>query len=115
MRAALEALSAESNRRRYAVIGEMLELGPLAREAHRTLAEACASLDGVVCVGQGARPLYEALGASQRLGWVERANELDLESLCARIERPASVLVKGSNRVFWKYDFVPRLIEALAH
>jgi len=112
MRAALDSLSAEPGRR-YAVLGEMRELGALAPQAHRDLASACARLDGVVCVGAGTRPLYDALRAEQRLGFAEEQIGVDLDALAARLARPATVLVKGSNRVFWVHGFVGRLIQAL--
>jgi len=111
MRAALELLRDEPGQR-YAIVGEMLELGADGPRLHRELASACVGLDGVLCVGEGMRPLHEALPAQQRLGYFERANDVDLKALRTRLDAPAIVLVKGSNRVFWACHFVERLRSA---
>jgi UDP-N-acetylmuramoyl-tripeptide--D-alanyl-D-alanine ligase len=63
MRAALEALvTMARGRRSWAVLGEMLELGPSSSEEHAALGRAVAELgvSRLVLVGEGARPAYDA-------------------------------------------------------
>ncbi len=70
MRAALEALARMARRRRsWAVVGEMLELGPASEEEHAQLGRTAADLgvSRLVVVGAGARPAYDA--ALERAGW----------------------------------------------
>jgi UDP-N-acetylmuramoyl-tripeptide--D-alanyl-D-alanine ligase len=113
MTGALVALAAEAGRR-VAILGEMLELGETSAAAHRSLAAACADIDGVWCVGAGMRALYDALPAEKRLGYALSADDLDADALARLVATPATILVKGSNRVFWVKDFVPRLLSTLA-
>ncbi len=60
MRAALETLAALPARRRIAVLGDMLELGPEEERWHREAGRAAAGrVDLLVCVGERARVLGE--------------------------------------------------------
>jgi UDP-N-acetylmuramoyl-tripeptide--D-alanyl-D-alanine ligase len=114
MKAALLGLQARPEARRYALLGEMLELGEESADFHRGLAQFAASLDGVFCVGHGMRPLHEALGPPRALGWQEEPDEILLDRL-AELLRPGDVLlVKGSNRVFWVREYVSRILARLA-
>ncbi|MCL8206929.1 MAG: UDP-N-acetylmuramoyl-tripeptide--D-alanyl-D-alanine ligase [Actinomycetia bacterium] len=64
MAAGLALLAAE-NGRRVAVLGDMLELGPVEASAHREMGEAAArAADVVLAVGPRARMLYEAARAA---------------------------------------------------
>ena len=112
-KAALELLRDEPGKR-YAIIGEMLELGVAGPRLHRELADACVGLDGVLCVGEGMRHLYDVLPDVQRLGFAARAENVDLDALRSRLGKRSTVLVKGSNRVFWACDFLQRLRDAWA-
>jgi UDP-N-acetylmuramoyl-tripeptide--D-alanyl-D-alanine ligase len=113
MSAALTALANESGRR-YALIGEMLELGEGSEAAHRALAKQCAGLEGVFCVGPGSRPLAAALGG-RSLGWFESPGDELLQALVARLQPGDTVLIKGSNRVFWASGFVDQLRNRLTN
>ncbi len=67
MRAALEALVAMARgRRSWAVLGEMLELGPTSDEEHAALGRAAVALGvtRLVVVGEGARAVYDAAVSS---------------------------------------------------
>ena len=86
----------------------MLELGADSADAHRQLAPLCRGLDGVICVGGGTVPLVEALGGDAMLVWDTADDRLILE-LDALLRPGDTLLVKGSNRVFWANDFVGRL------
>ncbi len=110
MRYALEALALEEGQR-VAILGEMLELGDDTQQHHASIEEACAGLDGVITVGEGFDDWGESLG-SRHWGHYPTVAELDIDSLAARLE-DATVLVKGSNKVFWVHGFVNRLAEAL--
>jgi UDP-N-acetylmuramoyl-tripeptide--D-alanyl-D-alanine ligase len=122
MAAALRALRATDAKRRIAVLGEMLELGPGSDACHRELAPLCAGFDHVVCVGAGTLPLQqtlqdapgETLGAAVgTVAWSSAADENLLTTLLALSEPGDAILIKGSNRVFWQHAFVSRLLEAL--
>jgi len=113
MRAALEELAAEPQGRRFALLGEMLELGDGSADYHAELGEACAGLDGVLCVGEAMRALHGDLPSSQQLGWHASVAEVDLDALIDRFAPGDRVLIKGSNRVFWAQGFVTRVVEAL--
>jgi UDP-N-acetylmuramoyl-tripeptide--D-alanyl-D-alanine ligase len=114
MKASLSAVLAEERGtgRTIALLGEMLELGGRSAEDHRSLAPLCRQFDHVICVGEGTIPLVEALGGDRGLVWEEAGDTLMGEVL--QLLRPGdTLLVKGSNRVFWSRGFVKRLCEAL--
>ena len=113
MKAALQGLVRRSERRRFALLGEMLELGPDGAAFHRGLADLAGRLDGVFCVGEGMRALADVLPAGRCLGWQARADEALIERLAALLEPGDALLVKGSNRVFWAGDFLTRVRRAL--
>ena len=113
MRAALEELAAEPEGRRFALLGEMLELGDASAAYHADLAGACAGLDGVLCVGEAMRGLHDALPSAQQLGWHESVAGVDLDALLERFAAGDRILIKGSNRVFWAQDFVAHLTRML--
>jgi len=113
MAATLEAFAAEPGRR-VAILGDMRELGTGTARYHAELAERCAGLDGILCVGEAVRTLYTALPTGKRLGFAERADKA-FAGRCASELRPGDrVLVKGSNTVFWTNGFVDMLAEELA-
>lgn len=114
MRAALEALVSAPAKRRFAIIGEMLELGEASDDYHRSLAEACRGIDGIFCVGPGARVLFDVLPQGQRMGYADRVEDIVLTELTSRFGDGDRVLVKGSNRVFWTKRFVEMLVDALS-
>ncbi|WP_432562792.1 UDP-N-acetylmuramoyl-tripeptide--D-alanyl-D-alanine ligase [Kineococcus sp. SYSU DK003] len=103
MRAALKALVGMAGERRsWAVLGEMLELGPASRDEHDVLGRTVVRLDvdQLLVVGAGARPIYT--GAVMEGSWGEEAAFADdvdaaLEFLRARLRPGDVVLVKSSN------------------
>jgi UDP-N-acetylmuramoyl-tripeptide--D-alanyl-D-alanine ligase len=103
MRAALKALAvlAGRDRRSIAVLGEMLELGPEAREAHDAIGRLCVRLNiGLtIVVGEGARGIRD--GANHEGSWgdeVVLADDLAVATAFLESElRPGDVvLVKSS-------------------
>ena len=99
-------------RRRYAVLGDMLELGPDEERLHREIgARAAGIVDGLLTVGERGRWIAEAARQSG-LSQVESA--VDVDEAIAAFDRsiPAVagdlVLVKGSRGVE-----LDRLVDAL--
>jgi len=95
---------------KIAVIGEMLELGDAAQQAHLDLQQALQSCTRVMFVGDGTRELAQVMGMS----WYEEAGDELSEELVQALAEGGSLLVKGSNRVFWQRDYVPELLNRLA-
>ena len=111
MKMSLEHLgSMKTPKRRIALLGEMLELGPASETAHQEMGRHLKGVDEVYTFGPG----FSA-SSFARQGHFLAANEFDLESFVARLEPGDSVLVKGSNKVFWKHSFVERLTGTIDH
>lgn len=99
--------------RRIAILGDMLELGDDAPAYHAALAQHCAGIAGVFCVGERMGALYDVLPSAQRLGQAAAASDA-LATRCAGFLEPGdAVLVKGSNGIFWAAGFVAALATAL--
>ena len=112
MAATLDAFVAEPGRR-IAILGDMLELGEGATRYHADLARHCGPLDGVFCVGERIRVLYDVLPPGQRLGFAEQPDAAFVDLCAAKLGPGDSVLVKASNGIFWANGFVDALIAAL--
>jgi UDP-N-acetylmuramoyl-tripeptide--D-alanyl-D-alanine ligase len=115
MAAALSGLAGEPARRTYAILGEMLELGDDSAAYHRGLAAHCERIDRVACIGAGIEPLWDALAATQKWFRVQRAQDIAVDAIAGELMPGDVVLIKGSNRVFWKHDFAKQLRGAIAH
>ncbi len=113
MKAALAALAQRSDGRRFALLGEMLELGDESAAFHRELAPLTESLDGVWCVGAGMRALCDALPRGKLLGYFDVADAALTTAVTDRLTSGDTLLVKGSNRVFWARDYVNTLQETM--
>lgn len=98
---ALLAFAEVPAQRRFAVLGSMAELGPEAEAMHRATgaAAARASLDGLYCGGQYARPLMEG---ARKAGMPDAAvkqyeSNAEIADVLARTLRAGdAVLLKGS-------------------
>jgi UDP-N-acetylmuramoyl-tripeptide--D-alanyl-D-alanine ligase len=98
--AALAVLLAETGRPRLAVLGDMLELGEQAPEAHRRIGAAAAGADMLVAVGELAGDIRA--GAVQAGMPAERVAEAAVDDVAALLEPRldgALVLVKASRGV----------------
>jgi UDP-N-acetylmuramoyl-tripeptide--D-alanyl-D-alanine ligase len=99
MAAALDALGRRAAKgRRIAVLTDMLELGPDARDRHARLALVVeqAGVDLTFCAGPLMKSLWDALPQNRRGGYAESA--ADLAPQVARAVEPGDiVMVKGSN------------------
>jgi UDP-N-acetylmuramoyl-tripeptide--D-alanyl-D-alanine ligase len=97
MRAALETLAALPARRRIAVLGDMLELGPEAPRWHREVGAAVAGrADLLICVGALAREI----GAGARAAGLAAAAVSDVASPEEAAGRLAPLLEKGDAALF---------------
>lgn len=106
MRAALKALVAMGNRERrtWAVIGEMRELGDISIEEHDAIGRLAVRLDvsKLVAVGEGARPVH--LGAAHEGSWGEESAWVpDVDTAIALLREQVQpgdiVLVKASRSI----------------
>jgi UDP-N-acetylmuramoyl-tripeptide--D-alanyl-D-alanine ligase len=83
--------------RRIAVLGDMLELGPLGAQLHRGLAEAVKAnrIDLVYCCGPLMRNLWDVLSAGKRGGYAESSAGLEAQAVGA-IRAGDAIMIKGS-------------------
>jgi UDP-N-acetylmuramoyl-tripeptide--D-alanyl-D-alanine ligase len=102
--------SMKKHHRRIALLGEMLELGEASLAAHQEMGRHLEGVDQVYTFGQGF-----AKSSFARHGHFHSIEEFNLEDFVGRLEPGDSVLVKGSNKVFWKHDFVERLTAFIDH
>lgn len=101
MRAAIAVLAGiprDEFPRRIAVIGDMLELGPQAKELHAELAVplAEAGVDLVFAAGPLTETLFEAIPQNMRGSWGKTPPDVESE-LLATIRPGDAIMVKGSN------------------
>ncbi len=102
MQNALETLARlESSGRRYAVLGQMSELGETADAAHLALGELAGSLglDGVFLLGPGSDSVAEGArlaGLAENQIHIELSHEALARTLQSRLGKGDRVLVKGS-------------------
>ena len=98
--AALGALPKQSNGRRIAVLGDMLELGHGGAAMHAELAGDIAAnhIDLVFAAGPLTKHLFEALPDQLRGAWRDRASDL-VPLVGAAVHGGDMVIVKGSNAI----------------
>ena len=99
MRAALQTLGKLPVRRRYAVLGAMLELGDYAKEAHTQVGKMAAEngIDGVLAYGADAAYIVEAAKqAGLENARLFATKEALAESLAQQVQPGDGVLFKGS-------------------
>ncbi|HMC82996.1 MAG TPA: cyanophycin synthetase, partial [Candidatus Polarisedimenticolia bacterium] len=111
MERTLETLSSMTARRKVVAAGDMLELGPLEKEAHRILGQQVAGAGAELFLAVG--PLSELAAASAREGGVPEVRHFpDSASAAAWLAaavRPGDlILVKGSRGIAME-----RIVEAI--
>jgi UDP-N-acetylmuramoyl-tripeptide--D-alanyl-D-alanine ligase len=91
------ASDCRSGGRRVAVLGDMLELGELAQDAHGALADIIEkeNIDRVYCCGRWMKFLFDRLRPSRRGGYFEDAHSL-AQILCEEVGPGDAIMVKGS-------------------
>jgi UDP-N-acetylmuramoyl-tripeptide--D-alanyl-D-alanine ligase len=94
----MTSVSRTAHPRRIAVLGEMLELGAVAPELHRGLAESidAAGIDLVFAAGTNMRHLFEALPADRQGAWAETVDGIR-DAVLGTVRKGDVVMVKGSN------------------
>jgi UDP-N-acetylmuramyl pentapeptide synthase len=113
MRAALELLEDMPGERKWAVLGDMRELGPLAPEWHREIGElaGASGIAGLLTVGELGQ--YLAEGARRLLAGDQvietGSNSEAVAALLAQLAPGDIVLVKGS-RLMRMEDIVSQLL-----
>jgi len=107
---AISSLESQNDGRRIAILGEMLELGEQSVRSHQTTLNACQGFDRVITVGNQFRDCQTDIGQDH----YQQAQAIDIERLAKWLRPGDTVLVKGSNAVFWNSGFVSRLKAVLA-
>ncbi len=97
MEAAIAALGLYE-RRKIAVLGDMLELGEdeLSLHANLNITLKKAGIDKVLCCGQRMKALHDVLPESMQAGWFENANTCQV-ALEKNLQNKDVIMVKGSN------------------
>ena len=97
MSAAL-ALLGQAPGRKFAVLGDMLEMGEGGIDLHKALVDPILAnhVDLVFCCGDNMQRMYWDLPAPQHGAWTETSDGL-VDSLMRMIKPGDTVLVKGSN------------------
>ncbi len=98
MKAAIDLLES-ANTRKVALLGDMFELGEKEKELHREVGEYLAEkdIDGVICVGELAKEIYEgAKNSNAKCVWYENKKELT-DNVHQLIECGDTVLIKASH------------------
>lgn len=112
---ALRVLSEQATKgRKIAVLGQMNELGTHAKQLHESIASELQDVDVIYCVGSLMHHLFEKLESPVEKYFFEQANDELLNHLTAHLHQHDTVLVKGSNSVFWQANFVQQLHQALS-
>lgn len=112
MKYALEGLGSLEGRK-FAILGDMLELGEEARRFHEELATYCQLLDGVITVGEQMKVLSDVLKGNKIMANYKDASQIDLLQLVGDFREGDAILIKGSNKIFWQNHFVQNFLDAL--
>jgi len=117
---ALESLIASRAKKKVALLGEMFELGDASDSAHLALQAQCQGLDRVITVGdrfltwkEGFFPagVWQHFASAAEIPLAELVREITKGSEPVQSESMtpvpliSEILIKGSNKVFWAYDF----------
>ena len=96
--------------KKIALLGEMLELGDHSERAHQMIADRVGdNVDIVYTFGEGFR---NTKFFCERVHF-DSSVAFDLDKFAGYLEAGSTVLIKGSNKVFWANHFVHRLTEAI--
>jgi UDP-N-acetylmuramoyl-tripeptide--D-alanyl-D-alanine ligase len=97
--------------KKYALLGEILELGDEGIAAHRDIGSQVSMIDSVLSFGEGFAPVEFNAGTHHHY---DDVSGLDLKMFTKNLEPGDTVLVKGSNKVFWKNNFVQMLVDTIS-
>lgn len=102
----LRSFSRQQAKRKFAFLGEMLELGDDAGRYHQEMADEASGIDQVFSFGDGFST-SSFVSPREHFAAVE---DFPIEHFAAGLQEGDAILIKGSNKVFWLKDFVGRLI-----
>ena len=109
MSMSLREFSRLAGNRKFAFLGEMLELGGDAARYHREIAREAPAMAQVYSFGEGfADCVFASPGHHYRA-----VEDFPMEGFVAQLRPGDCILVKGSNKVFWLNGFVRQLLSAL--
>lgn len=99
--------------RRVAILGDMAELGKDSKMYHRELAPLLEGVDTLITVGDDMKELFDHLPKGIQKVHYPSQKEVNLQKLARQLDVGDIILVKGSNTVFWKWNFVRRLLSEI--
>jgi UDP-N-acetylmuramoyl-tripeptide--D-alanyl-D-alanine ligase len=97
--------SMRRHKRRIALLGEMLELGKASAVSHQHIGNYLNNVDEVYTFGTSFQNV-----SFERKRHYQSVDEFDIPSFVEQLKPRDCILIKGSNKVFWKEDFVSQLI-----
>ena len=106
---ALKALATPGSGRCHVILGEMHELGDLSPSAHERVLALGKAFDTCLAVGRS----FGAAAAEMNVTQVDHCQDIDLRAYVARLSEGDTVMVKGSNQVFWKHQFMQSLRQTI--
>jgi len=106
---ALKALSARGAGRRHVILGEMHELGDLSPSAHERVLALGKTFDTCLAVG----PLFRAAAKAMNVTHFDQCQDINLTDYVASLSEGDTVMVKGSNQIFWKHQLIGSLRQAI--
>lgn len=114
VRAALKNLrDIPCNGKRYALLGDIRELGESEEHYHANLAKYCINIDGIFTCGTLMQHLANALPQQQHLQHFTDVEHIDFSTITDALQPLDILLIKGSNGVFYQANSVQRIKEAL--
>lgn len=114
MKAALQGLAARPVKgRRYAVLGDMLELGADAVAYHMGLLDDVMKVDAVYCIGPLMKNLYDMLPADKKLGYEADPTKFNPAILKDKLRIGDAIVLKGSKKMLYVNNAVAKLKAAL--
>lgn len=114
MEAALQSLAGRTVAgRKFALLGDMLELGTEAPRYHKALQPLTEKLDGVYCIGPNMKYLYDSLPESQKLGWSESPEDFTLAPFTSMLQVGDALLMKGSKKLLHVPGIPAKIMAAL--
>lgn len=114
MVAALQSLAGrQTSGRKFALLGDMLELGTEAPQYHRNLLPYTEKLDGIFAIGPLIKNLYDVLPESQKLGWIESPADFNPQALANILKQGDTLTLKGSKKMLHVPGIPAKLTAAL--
>lgn len=107
---AIANLKRQKSERRIAILGEMLELGEQSSQDHDNVLMACKGIDRIITVGNQFSASQGKFGQDH----FQSAQDIDITTVVEGLRPGDTLLVKGSNAVFWGNEFVTKIRAALA-